>query len=78
LPLGLQLLHAALQGFVLLPPGSDVILQDGNQVSGVTVGLLQTVDLLSPLAQRLVQVISLLGARHEFRPQLGRLEKERD
>lgn len=75
LSLSLQFLHAALQGFILLPPCSDVVLQDGNYVSGVTVGLLQTVNFLSPLAQRLVQVISLLGAGHEFRSQLGCLEK---
>lgn len=76
LPLYLQFLHAALQGVILLLIRSDVVLQDGNQVSGVTVALLQTVNFLSRLAQRLVQFISLLSAQHKFRPQLGCLEKE--
>ena len=78
MPLCLQFLRAALQGFILLSPRTDVVLQDGNKVSGVTVSLLQTVNFLSVLVQRLVQVISLLGAGHKFRPQLGRLEKQKD
>lgn len=71
LPLCLQFLHVALQGFILLPPCPDVVLQDGNEVSGVTVRLLQTVNFLSPLSQRLAQLISLLRAGHKLRSQLA-------
>lgn len=73
--LRLQLVCAVSEAVVLLPPCSDVVLQDGNQPSGVTVCLLQTVHFFSPLAQGLVQVVSLLSAGHQLGPQLGGLEK---